>query len=97
MFQSRGAGQIGVCCITGESIATACPSPVLEILRQKGFEVVYFVDLVRGYCVQHLKKLDGNVESLESTTKERLELVRRYRVQHLKGYEGKLGSSQQVQ
>ena len=52
---------------TGARIAVVSPSPFLENLRKKGFEVFYMVNSVDEYAVQQLKEFDGN--ELKSTTK----------------------------
>ena len=56
--------------ITGQSIATVSASPSLITLRKRGVEVLYVVDPVNLFCVQHLKEFGG--KKLKSTTREEL-------------------------
>ena len=56
--------------ITGQSIATVSASPSLITLRKRGVEVLYVVDPVNQFCVQHLKEFGG--KKLKSTTREEL-------------------------
>ncbi|KAI4489544.1 hypothetical protein M0802_010981 [Mischocyttarus mexicanus] len=58
--------------ITGESKEQVSNSSFVELVKKRGFEVVYMIEPIDEYVVQQLKEFDG--KQLISVTKEGLEL-----------------------
>ena len=54
--------------IAGESIETVTKSPFLEKAQKKGIEVLYLVDPIDEYAMQHVTEFEG--KKLQSITKE---------------------------
>jgi len=57
--------------ITGESVELAKKSPFLEELTARDYEVLYFVEPIDEYILQHLTEYEG--KKLLSVTREGLE------------------------
>uniref|UniRef100_A0A1B6D590 Heat shock protein 83 n=1 Tax=Clastoptera arizonana TaxID=38151 RepID=A0A1B6D590_9HEMI len=58
--------------ITGESKEQVANSSFVELVKKRGFEVIYMTEPIDEYVVQQLKEYDG--KQLVSVTKEGLEL-----------------------
>merc|ERR1711871_224240 len=56
--------------IAGENVEAVENSPFLEKCKAKGVEVLYMVDLIDEYAIQHVTEFDG--KKLQSATKEGL-------------------------
>merc|ERR1712046_138267 len=56
--------------ISGESVETVENSPFLERLNKKGLEVLYLIDPIDEYAIQHVTEFDG--KKLQSVSKEGL-------------------------
>merc|ERR1712167_282691 len=56
--------------ISGESVETVENSPFLEKLKKKDLEVLYLVDPIDEYAIQHVTEYDG--KKLQSVSKEGL-------------------------
>merc|ERR1719265_216529 len=54
--------------IAGESVETVEESPFLEKCKAKDVEVLYMVDPIDEYAIQHVTEFDG--KKLQSVTKE---------------------------
>lgn len=56
--------------ISGESVEAVENSPFLEKLKKKDLEVIYLVDPIDEYAIQHVTEYDG--KKLQSVSKEGL-------------------------
>jgi len=56
--------------IAGENVDSVENSPFLEVCKAKGVEVLYMVDPIDEYAIQHVTEFDG--KKLQSVTKEGL-------------------------
>jgi len=65
-------GQKEIYFITGESKASVANSPFIEMLKKKGYEVLFMIDPIDEYVIQQLKEYDG--KKLKNCTKEGLDL-----------------------
>jgi molecular chaperone HtpG len=65
-------GQKHIYYITGECKAHVINSPFIEILKQKGIEVLLLVDPIDEYSIQQLKDFDG--KTLKCCSKEGLDI-----------------------
>lgn len=52
-------GQKEIYYITGDSMKTVESSPLLEVFRDKGFEVIFFADHIDGFAVQGVREYKG--------------------------------------
>jgi len=71
-IQRMKEGQKDIFYITGESRQAVTQSPFVEVLKKKGYEVLYLVDPIDEYMVQQMKDYDD--KKLKSVTKEGLDL-----------------------
>jgi len=71
-IQRMKEGQKDIFYITGESRAQVATSPFVEVLKNKGYEILYLCDPIDEYMVQQMKDYDD--KKLKSVTKEGLDL-----------------------
>lgn len=65
-------GQKQIYYIAGQSIDEVKSSPLLEELKKRGYEVLYFIEPIDEYIVQHIFEYDG--KRLQSIAKQGVEL-----------------------
>ena len=58
--------------ITGESKVVVENAPFLEVLKSKGFEIIYLIDPIDEYMIQQIREYDG--KKLVCATRDGLEL-----------------------
>eukprot|EP00463_Aulacantha_scolymantha_P004482 TRINITY_DN5600_c0_g1_i1.p3 TRINITY_DN5600_c0_g1~~TRINITY_DN5600_c0_g1_i1.p3 ORF type:complete len:60 (-),score=10.40 TRINITY_DN5600_c0_g1_i1:107-286(-) len=52
-------GQQCIYYVTGESLESLQGSPFLEVLAQKGYDVIMMTEPIDEYCIQQLREWDG--------------------------------------